>query len=309
MRTSCATLFALLVVVLSAPMATAESLHSEHSFTVRPDATLIIDVSFHEVVVTARPGQTVDVVVDLEVRGSGPKAAKRLAELEPVFRDDGDTLLVRSVRKGGINWGSSRATGRVVVEMPPDMDLEVDSASGSCTLTGDFGEAALSIDATSGPVRIAGAARELNVDTASGSVAAELSRPAQRLVADTASGSITVTGGAHRVEADSSSGGIRLSGLLGDASLDSSSGSITAHWSSLPTGTAIAADTSSGRVRLTLPPGTPLSGTIETGSGGIQSDFSGTWQDRGHRLELRGGREAVRIDVDTSSGGVQLIAG
>lgn len=309
MRTPCAILFALLVVALPAPMAAAGSLHAEHSFTARPDATLVIEVSFHEVVVNARPGQTVDVVVDLEVRGSDAKAAKRLGELEPVFRDDGDTVLVRSVRKGGINWGSSRATGRVVVEMPPNMDVEIDSASGSCTLTGDFGEAALSVDLASGAVRIAGAARELNIDTASGSITAELARPAQRIVADTASGSITVTGGAHRVEADSASGSIRLSGLLGDASLDSSSGSITASWSSLSSGTAIAADTSSGRVRLTLPSGTPLSGTIDTGSGGIQSDFSGTFQDRGHRLELRGGPEAARIDVDTSSGGVQLIAG
>jgi hypothetical protein len=287
--------------------AAAETLHEEHTFTARPGAKVVVDVSFHEVEVTARPGDTIDVVVDLEVGGSGSKAERRLEELRPVFRDDGDTLLIRSVRKGGFSWGSWRAKGHVVVEMPPDMNLVVDASSGSCDLRGNFGDAKVTCDLSSGAVRVAGAARELVADTSSGSVKAELTRPAERVVADTSSGSVTVIGGAAWVHADTSSGSIHVAGLAGDASLDTSSGSITAHWASVPSGAEITADTSSGGVKLTFPAGTTLEGDVDTGSGTIRSDFPGEWTGRSH-LQLTGGPGAVSVRVDTSSGGVQLIA-
>ncbi len=82
--------------------------------------------------------------------------------------------------------------------------------------------------------------------------------------------------------------------------------SITAQWDAIPAGAKVRADASSGNVTLRFPAGTVLTGSADTSSGGIRTDFPGTLQ-KSH-LELSGGVGAVRLKVDTSSGGVRLIA-
>jgi len=301
-----------MVALIAAPtvaLAATERLHREHSFPARAGATVEIDVSFHEVEVMSRPGETVDVTVDLEVSASSSRAKRVIDELDPEFRDDGGRLLIRSTRTGGWNWGFSRTKGRVVVQMPPGLDLEVDSSSGRTSITGDFGDAEISCDASSGSVAVEGAARRVVADVSSGSITVELSRAAEVVTASASSGGIKVSGGAHSVNADTSSGGIRVTGLLGNANLDASSGSIVAQWDSVEPDARIVADTSSGGVQLSFPAGTSLKGTVETSSGGIHSDFPGLWKDRrGHHLVLDGGPGATHITVDTSSGGVKLTA-
>jgi len=301
-----------LVLLIAAPnvaLAATESIHREHTFEARSGVTVEIDVSFHKVEVRARPGDTVDVTVDLEVTAGSSKAKRVIEELEPVFRDSGDTLLIRSTRRGGFSWGFNRVKGHVVVEMPPGLDLVVDSSSGRTVITGDFGDSAINCEASSGSISMTGAAREISAGASSGSINLELSRAADKVAADASSGSVKVSGGARTMTADTSSGSIRVSGLLGDANLDASSGSVTAQWDSVAPQARIIADTSSGGVKLTFPAGTPLKGTVETSSGGIHSDFPGLWKDRrGHHLVLDGGPDASIITVDTSSGGVKLIA-
>lgn len=288
--------------------AATESIHREHVFSVRPGDTVAVDVSFHDLAVTARPGDTVEVTVDLEVSGTTAKVARLLEGLEPVFEQNGDRILIRSALKGGMFWSSGKTRGRVVVAMPPDLDLEVDTSSGQTVLIGDFGGASVAIDSSSGETRLEGSAEQISVDASSGSVRLELSRPAATLRLDTSSGSVHLTGGARSVTASSSSGSIDVGGLLGDATLDASSGGITAEWASIDPRTQVTVDTSSGGVRLRFPAGTVLGGQVDTSSGGIRTDFPGEISDRGGRLDLAGGPDAVQLRVDTSSGGVQLLA-
>jgi len=293
-------------LVLSANIADAQiELHQEHTFDARPGQTVAIDVSFHRVDVRIQPGATVHAVVDLSTSGSGSKAERAVAELTPVFQDKGDTLVIRSTRKGGWNWSSGKFKGSVIVTMPPDLDLRVDSSSGSITVDGDLGNASVSCDASSGSVAIDGAMRELVAGTSSGSIRADLTRPLERFSADASSGSIRLSGGARFASADTSSGSITLSGLLGDADMSASSGSITARWDSIPPSASIRAGASSGGVTLELPPGTELSGTVKTSSGGIRSDFPGTFERSS--AEFNGGSGAVKIRVSTSSGGVKVL--
>jgi hypothetical protein len=106
---------ALAVTTLLAPgIAAAETRRFEHRFDARPGATVVIDVSFHEVDVTARPGATVDVEVELDSPSS--KALERYA---PRFEESADRLLVRSVSEETSWFGSPRVKGRVTVAMPP----------------------------------------------------------------------------------------------------------------------------------------------------------------------------------------------
>ena len=288
--------------------AATESLHREHVFPARPGQKVVVDVSFHEVEITARPGDTVEAVVDIEISGSASRVERLLRDLEPVFEQDENRILIRSARSAGFSWGWGRVQGRVVIAMPPDLDLTVDSSSGETIMRGDFGRATVDVDASSGGTRLQGAADAVAIDVSSGSVRLELDRPAESVRVDTSSGSVELAGGARSVTISTSSGSIEADGLLGDAVLDASSGSITARWDAIASGAEVTADSSSGGVRLTFPAGTKLAGRVDTSSGDIRTDFPGDVFERGSRLELAGGPDAVRISVDTSSGGVQLLA-
>jgi DUF4097 and DUF4098 domain-containing protein YvlB len=301
--------FAIAVVTLVVPVvtcaATGTSSHVAKSFPARPGAAVVVDVSFHEVEVTARPGDTVDFQVDLE--SGSPRLLEAYA---PVFEDTAKGIVVRSTAKETSWLASEHIAGRVRVSMPPGMDLLVDGSSGNVTVTGDLGDVKARLDLSSGCVSVRGGLAELEVDASSGSLRAELSRPLRRLAVDLSSGSATVTGGPiASVRADTSSGSVDLAGLAGDALLDTSSGSITARWVTAPAaGTAVSADSSSGGVRLSFPRGTVLAGAVATGSGGISSDFPGTLNRDRDRLDLAGGPGAVKVTVDTSSGSVHLVA-
>jgi hypothetical protein len=282
-------------------------LHQEHSFDARPGATVVVDVSFHTVEVEARPGDTIDVSVEIEVKGSGSSSKKALSELQPKFLEEGNKLIIRSTRKKGFSWKSVSAKGRVTVKMPPGMDLVVDSSSGSAVISGDFGDAVIRFDASSGSLTVDGAMRELHSDTSSGSVRAAVSRPLDVFTADASSGSARLSGGAHKAKVDTSSGSMNLTGLLGNASFDSSSGSITAQWDAIPAGAKVRADASSGGVTLSFPAGTVFAGSVDVSSGGIHSVFPGFVREKDN-LQFDGGPGAVELKVDTSSGSVKLLS-
>jgi len=279
----------------------------EHTFDASPGQTLSIDVSFHRVDVIVEPGSRVHAIVELSTNSSSRKAEKAMEELAPVFQEKGDTLIIRSTRKGGWNsWWGGNIKGRVTVTMPPDLDLAIDSSSGSVTIDGDLGDGSVECDASSGSITIKGAMRDLSVDTSSGSTRVELTRPLDSFSADASSGSVRLSGGARRASVDTSSGSIALEGLLGDASMDASSGSITAQWESIPPRATIDAGASSGSVTIRLPTGTEVSGSASTGSGGIRSDFPG-WFDRDN-ARFSGGPDAVEVRISTSSGSVKVLA-
>ncbi len=173
-------LFAFLVTIASFTAAAAtKTLDRSHVFPAPKGHTVKIDVSFHAVEVTVKPGDTVEVAVHLEATGTDPKADKALAALDPVFREEGDTILIRSTKKGFGGLGSAKVKGIVTVAMPPDLDLVVDGSSGSFKAQGDFGSGDVSCDASSGSFRMSGAAKKVSADSSSGSVVIELTRPAE----------------------------------------------------------------------------------------------------------------------------------
>jgi len=281
-------------------------IHQKHRFDARPGATVVVDVSFHNVEVTAVPGDSVDVTVDVTVKGDGSSAKNAANDLQPQFLVEGDKLIIRSSKRKGWSWKSISAKGTVTVSMPPGMNLSVDSSSGGTRISGDFGDAVVDFDASSGSLTVDGAVREINADISSGSVRVAVMRPLDKFSADASSGSVRLTGGAREVHVDTSSGGINVEGLLGNGFFDTSSGSITARWTAIPAGASVRAEASSGGVNLTFPAGTQLEGSVDVSSGGIRSDFPGVTSKK--HLALDGGPGAVKLSVETSSGGVKLLA-
>jgi len=268
--------------------------------------SVTIDASFHTVEVTARPGSTVDVVVDLEISASEKKAKRLLAEYEPAFKVNGDDIVIRSTReKATWNWGWNNTKGKITVSMPSGLDLVVDNSSGAVLLKGDFGDAEVSVDNSSGSVKGETAMAVLSVDNSSGRTDIKVFRPLDSFHVDCSSGSVKLEGGAFKAHVDSSSGSVELYDLLGDATVDTSSGSVKAVWQSIPPGAEVRIDTSSGGVRLGFPEGTQLEGEIDTSSGGIRSDFPGDKEKKNY-WRFEGGSNAVQLSIDTSSGGVRF---
>ena len=281
-------------------------LRQEHTFDAQPGQKVVIDVSFHRVDVVVEPGSTVHAQVEISATSSSSKAERAVEELRPVFEEKGDTLIIRSTRKRGWSWWNGNIKGRVTVTMPPDLDLLVDSSSGSVTIEGDLGDADVECDASSGSLTIRGTMRSLSADASSGSIRATVDRPLEKFNANTSSGSIRLDGGAYEATADASSGSINLFGLRGNARIGTSSGSITGHWDSIPAGASIDAGASSGSVTLKLPAGTEIKGSADTSSGGIRSDFPGNF--KRSSATFSGGADAVKVMVDTSSGSVKILA-
>ncbi len=303
-------LSALFILVLTLPMtllAATETSTTERSFPAADRVT--VDASFHRVEISARPGTTIDVTVDLEFSGSESKVAKLIAEYEPRFKVSGDRLVISSTGKDSSwGWGSAKKKGTIRLEVPPGVDLVVDSSSGSVSLEGDFGDATATVDNSSGSVKGEAAVAALSIDNSSGSTHFRALRPLESFSVDCSSGSVRLEGGAKKASVDASSGSVHLFDLLGPADIDTSSGSVELTWAAIEPATTVEVGTSSGSVRLTLPSGTELRGTVQTSSGGIRSDFEGKSNERRNHLEFDGGPNAVRIDVNTSSGGVRLTA-
>lgn len=267
---------------------------------------MVIDVSFHEVEVTAVPGDTVDVTVDLTIMGSGGSAKNIATDLRPVFKEQGDKLIIRSTRKKGWSWKSVKAKGKVAVLMPPGMNLTINSSSGGAEIKGDLGDSVVVFDASSGSLVVDGAMRELHSDVSSGSLRASVSRPLEVFTSDASSGSVRLCGGARSARAEASSGSIDVSGLLGHGAFEASSGSIKAQWDAIPPHTNVRANASSGSVTLWFPEDTRISGSVQVSSGGLHSDFPAMIRGK-KRLELDGGPDAVTVEVETSSGSVKLL--
>lgn len=302
------TLTALAVCLLIAGIANAEiDIHKKHRFDARPGSTVVVDVSFHAVEVTAKPGDSIDVTVDILVKGDGSSAQKVAADLTPVFEEQGDRMVIRSTRNKGWNWKKVKAKGKVTILMPPGINLTVDSSSGSTNIKGDFGDAVVRYDASSGSLVVDGAMGELHSDLSSGSVKATMSRPVNVFTADASSGSVKFAGGAHTAKVGTSSGSINVSGLTGAGKFSASSGSIKAQWNAIEPHTSVHASASSGSVTLWFPQNTQISGSVQVSSGGLHSDFPALVRGK-KKLQFDGGSDAVDIEVQTSSGSVKLLA-
>jgi hypothetical protein len=297
---------AAICLLLAGSAAADIKIHQKHRFDARPGATVVVDASFHNIEVTAVPGDSVDVTVDVVVKGDGSRAKNAANDLQPQFLIDGNRLIIRSNVKRGWSWNSISAKGEITVTMPPGMNLAIDASSGGTRISGDFGDVVVNVDASSGSLTVDGAMRELSADLSSGSVKVAVMRPLEKFSVDASSGSVRLVGGAHSASIDTSSGSINVAGLLGNGHFDTSSGGITAQWTAIPSGANVRAEASSGSVHLAFPVGTRLNGSVDVSSGGIRSDFPGIMSKK--HLDLDGGSGAVNLTVETSSGGVKLLA-
>lgn len=186
-----------------------------------------------------------------------------------------------------------------------DADLRLDAASARVASTNTKGN--LTIDTGSGGIDVRGATGDaISLDTGSGSVSAS-DLNAKRCKIDTGSGGVSGTGLAcDELSIDVGSGRIRVDDVKASRiTLDAGSGGIDVSIASSPK--SLNVDAGSGGVTVSLPSNVNAEVDIETGSGGIDSDFpiQVTRMERNH---LRGtlGNGSGRIHIESGSGRVHL---
>lgn len=234
-------------------------------------------------------------------------------------RSGWNRIRVRSSGNGTEAWADLR------VEVPPGKSVTVNLVVGEVVATNvrgrlrlDVGaalvrarghEGELSIDAGSGRVVAEDISGDLDIDTGSGGV--ELTNvTGSRVRIETGSGGVrgtTVKATALRV--DVGSGRVDFERLTAEqATFDTGSGSLTVEFLNSPK--SLEVDSGSGGATLIFPASLSVEIDVETGSGGISSDFALAVDrlDRLDRHHLRGtiGAGAGRVTVETGSGGVRI---
>ena len=186
-----------------------------------------------------------------------------------------------------------------------DADLSIDVASADITVEHMKGH--LSLDTGSGSVTVTDASGDVDLDTGSGGVTISGVK-GDVLRMDTGSGSIRGSDiDVKELKADVGSGGVRLSGVKASR-VDVDAGSGGSELELLSTVESLKVDAGSGGVTVRLPATLSAEVDLETGSGGIDTDFPVqiTRFERRHMVgKIGDGRGRIRIE--SGSGRVRLM--
>lgn len=216
---------------------------------------------------------------------------------------DAHADLVVSVPKGqriAIHWGVGDAQ---VANVDGDIRVSVASA----TLSAEHTRGHLSLGTGSGGITVVDAQGDVTLDAGSGGITANGMR-GESLSMDAGSGSVRGDDiDARILKADVGSGGLTLARVRASrVSVDAGSGGAELEF--VAAIDELTVDAGSGGVTVRLPAAQGADVDIETGSGGIDSDFAvqTTHLERNH-LRGRIGDGHARVKIESGSGHVRLI--
>jgi DUF4097 and DUF4098 domain-containing protein YvlB len=203
-----------------------------------------------------------------------------------VVEQRGGRIVLRTSERSVSRWESFDVTFRT----PAGADLEVRVASADVDVQVALGS--LGANLASGDIRVGEIENEATVESASGEV--KLGEVGGNLAVSTASGDVLLRRADGRVEMHTASGEVRLGSVLAPLSVSTQSGDFEIeHFE----GGDLECNTTSGDVRIGLPPGRTLDVDLNTVSGDIRSDFSPEDNDGA----------TARLRVKTVSGDIVLV--
>ena len=191
---------------------------------------------------------------------------------------------------------------RYEVSVPRGARLILEAVSGDVMARGSQGE--IEASSVSGDVDVTDGVRTVSAESVSGSV--HTAQVNGNLRAETVSGNLRAEGVTGDVEASSVSGDIRLAGIQSkDVRTETVSGEITYAGSIEPTG-RYGFESHSGTIRLDIPRNAGAQFSVETFSGGIDTDFPVTIppgkNGRTGHMEFTIGDGRAKITAQTFSG-------
>lgn len=281
----------------------------EKSYPAPAGKVVLIDAGGLDLVVRSAEIQEIRLKVELTAGAlTEAKAKAWIAARRPVIEDGEGQLRVTAPDPGGVSFlkGVAFTRARIELALPLRLRPDLSTSSGNVRVEGEFAEGKpLRLRSSSGDIEFLGWAPEVEVRSTSGDIQLRATRPLENLLARTASGGVTVTGGARTTRCDASSGDVHLEGLVGPIGVATTSGHVTARFDTLGSGDELKITTSSGKVRLTLPPGSKPGGELSSSKGEIRSVYPGDADVAKRRVLLSG--HGPKVFVTTSSGRIELL--
>ena len=299
------------VLLLAAGLAVAADKNEviTQSFPAAPGKVVLVDAGALDLFVRAADIPEIRVHVELAAGAFKAAQAKHWVDSHrPTFEDSEGQLRIYAPDPGGIKLfkGVVVSRARMEVVLPLSVRPDLSTTSSTMRVEGEFAEARpLRLRSAAGNIELVGWAPEVEIRTTSGNAVLQASRAFERLLARTASGMVTLTGGARTVRCDTSSGAVSLAGLLGALAVVTTSGDQTLAFDALPPDAEVRLTSASGRIRLTLPPGTQPGGEVASVRGEIRSVYPGIAPANEPRLKLSG--SAPRLTINTTSGKIELL--
>ncbi|HNX51553.1 MAG TPA: DUF4097 family beta strand repeat-containing protein [Thermoanaerobaculaceae bacterium] len=303
----------LLGVVLSLGVVTAAGAAEKReeisqAFPAPAGKVVLVDAGPLDLVVRIAEIPEIRVKVELVAGAFSAAAATAWVEAHrPVLQDSEQELRLSAPDPGGVKLFKGVVISRARVELviPPGVRADLSTSSGNLQAEGEFGAShPLRLRASSGDIELLGWAPEVEARTTSGAILVRASRAIDRLLARSSSGDLVLAGGVHALRADTASGQVRAEGLLGGVAIVTSTGSVTVRFDALGKTDEISISSTSGRVRISLPPGAKPSGELVTSSGEIRSEHPGDADAKGMKVRLSG--DGPKLSVSTTSGKIEL---
>jgi hypothetical protein len=221
-------------------------------------------------------------------------------------RQDGDSVQVNARVSG--NWGFSWGKGRrvkIIVRMPKDADLTVDTGDGSVETQSVNGK--VKIHTGDGSVRAQAVSGNVDIDTGDGSITLDGAKGDIRL--RTGDGHVEARDLDGKVDASSGDGHITIAGRLDGLNIKTGDGSINAKvqpGSKIVTGWSIR--TGDGSVDIVLPPDLQANIDASTNDGHVSVNIpllvEGTFRNSEIHGKMNGGGQS--ITVHTGDGSIRL---
>jgi len=302
-------LAAVLVLLASAAVAAEKSETIQKSFPSQPGKVVLVAGGPLDVHIRVSDIPDIRVNVELVAAAFSEKQAKAWVDAHlPTLEDTEAQLRITAPDPSGVSLFKGVLATRASIEIvvPPSAHPDLSTSSGTLRADGEFPDSRpLRLRTASGDIEFAGWAPEMEARSTSGGIQLRASRAIEGLLCRTASGNVELTGGARRVTCDASSGHVHLSALLGPATINTSTGSVIARFDALAAGDEVRITTSSGKVRVSLPPGTEPGGELASTRGEIRSSLPGITDPTAIKLQLSGA--GPKIFITTTSGRIELL--
>lgn len=297
------------VILLASVAGAAEKAETiEKSYPSQPGKVVLVDAGPLDLTVRASEIPEIRLKVELVADALGEAQATAWVEAHrPTIEDKEGQLHITAPDPSGISLfkGVLVTRARIELTLPPNVLPDLSTSSGSLTVDGEFPDAQpLRLRSASGDTEFAGWAPNIETRSTSGDITLRASRAIDKLMARSSGGSVELSGGARSVQCDTSSGDVHLSGLLGATGIATTSGNVVARFDALPQAAEVRITTFSGRVRVSLPPGTDPGGELATERGEIRSTFAGKTDPKTTKLTLAG--RGPRVFVTTTSSRIEL---
>ncbi len=326
MKTLLHTITLLLLGALSASATTEENINETRA--AQPGGTLVVDVDFGSIEVTAGDSDKVVITAQRKIEASSKEKEEEYLKAAPIrVTTEGNKVIVRAIRKhdsfGAQLWnlfGQHSTEARYTIRVPANFSADLDTSGGDISTRGLTGSmkadtsggdltfekihGEITADTSGGGIKLSGCDGHAHLDTSGGHI--EVTDGRGNLTADTSGGNITVLNLAGNAKVESSGGKLRLANISGKLTAETSGGSISAI---LPANVTedIHLETSAGAINVLTPPKASLTIDAETSAGSVHSDLpianmrsddeslKGTINGGGRKLVLRTGAGSIEI--------------